>query len=31
LKNVCQPFQLFNANPMDGMNVEELTDYLLQL
>jgi hypothetical protein len=31
LKNVCKPFQLFNANPMDGMDVEELTDYLLQL
>jgi hypothetical protein len=31
LKNVCQPCQLFNANPMDGMNVEEVTDYLLQL
>jgi hypothetical protein len=28
LKNVCQPFQLINANPPD---VEELTDYLLQL
>jgi speckle-type POZ protein len=28
LKNVCQPFQLINANPPD---VEEVTDYLLQL
>jgi hypothetical protein len=31
LKNVCQPCQLFNANSTDDMDVEELTNYLLQL